>query len=209
MTRPFRTASSSWRTAALAAVAAAPLAAFAHADGAVHAHAGGFLAGFAHPFTGADHLGAMVAVGLWSALVARRTGGAELLRAPLAFAAMLLAGALLGLRGVALPGVEPMIAASLLVLGLLVAVRLRLPGAVGAAVVGVFAVFHGIAHGAELAAAGGGAALVLAGMLAATVLLHGAGLALGLALRHRTVWLPRTAGVAVAGLGVALLTRLA
>jgi urease subunit beta len=67
------------------------------------------------------------------------------------FAAMLLVGALVGLGGVQVPAVEPMIAASLLVIGLLVVTRLRLPGPVAAAVVGAFAVFHGVAHGYELA----------------------------------------------------------
>ncbi|KQM68609.1 HupE/UreJ family protein [Xylophilus sp. Leaf220] len=203
------------RTAAATAACAAPLAALAHLGADAGSHhggtaaggAGGFLAGFVHPFTGTDHLAAMVAVGLWSALVARQ-GGAELLRAPLAFAAMLLAGALLGLQGLALPAVEPMIATSLLALGLLVLTRMRLPGAVSAAVVGVFALFHGIAHGTELAGSAN-AALVLAGMLVATVLLHGAGIAAGWALRTRSAWLPRIAGAAVAGLGVVLLTRLA
>jgi urease accessory protein len=107
-----------------------PMAASAHtgADGGMH-H--GFVTGFMHPLTGADHLAAMVAVGLWSALAARR--GLDLLWAPLAFAGMLLVGASMGLAGVQLPAVEPMIAASLLVLGLLVATRIHLPAAGAAA----------------------------------------------------------------------------
>lgn len=181
-----------------------PLAASAHtgADGGVH-H--GFTTGFLHPLTGADHLAAMVAVGLWSALAARRAWP-DLLWAPLAFAGMLLVGALMGLAGVQLPAVEPMIAASLLVLGLLVATRIHLPAAAAAAVVGVFAVFHGVAHGQELAG-GQGAALVLAGMVAATVLLHLAGIGLGWALRHANAWLPRAAGVGVVALGATLLSQ--
>ncbi len=197
-------------------LAAAPHAVLAHvgADGAAHLHdrihadpLAQFVAGIVHPLTGADHLAAMLAVGLWSALAARR-GGAELLRAPLAFAAMLLAGALLGLRGVALPAVEPMIAASLLVLGLLVATRLRLPAAAGALAAGGFAVFHGVAHGTEMAG-DDRAAWMLAGMLAATLGLHAAGIAAGWALRRQSAWLPRIAGALVAGLGVALLARMA
>lgn len=195
-----------------ALLAAVPLAASAHlgADGAAHAHGdplAQFLAGVVHPLTGADHLAAMLAVGLWSALAARR-GGAELLRAPLAFAAMLLAGALLGLRGVALPAVEPMIAVSLLALGLLVATRLRLPAAASALAVGGFALFHGVAHGSEMAA-DDHAAWMLAGMLAATAGLHAAGIAAGWALRRRSAWLTRVAGALVAGLGATLLVRLA
>ncbi|MDM0032928.1 HupE/UreJ family protein [Variovorax sp. J22P271] len=183
-------------------LAALPLAASAHTgvDAGLH-H--GFLAGFMHPLTGADHLAAMVAVGLWSALTARRAWP-DLLWAPLGFATMLLAGALVGLSGVQLPAVEPMIAASLLVLGLLVVTQRRLPPLAAAALVGVFAVFHGVAHGQELAGESG-AALTLAGMLAATVLLHAAGIAAGWTLRHGHRWLPRIAGAAVALFGVALL----
>ena len=180
-----------------------PMAASAHtgADGGMH-H--GFVTGFMHPLTGADHLAAMVAVGLWSALAARR--GLDLLWAPLAFAGMLLVGALTGLAGVQLPAVEPMIAASLLVLGLLVATRIHLPAAGAAAVVGVFAIFHGVAHGHELAGEQG-AALTLAGMVGATVLLHLSGIAIGWALRHANAWLPRVAGAAVVALGATLLSQ--
>jgi urease accessory protein len=180
-----------------------PMAASAHtgADGGMH-H--GFVTGFMHPLTGADHLAAMVAVGLWSALAARR--GLDLLWAPLAFAGMLLVGASMGLAGVQLPAVEPMIAASLLVLGLLVATRIHLPAAGAAAVVGVFAIFHGVAHGHELAGEQG-AALTLAGMVGATVLLHLSGIAIGWALRHANAWLPRVAGAAVVALGATLLSQ--
>jgi urease accessory protein len=170
-----------------------------------HAHT--FLSGFIHPLTGLDHLAAMVAVGLWSALAARRAWP-DLLWAPLGFAAMLLVGAFLGLQGVQLPAVEPMIAASLLVIGLLVLTRWRVPGIAAAALVGMFALFHGLAHGYELA--GDTNALpVVAGMLAATLLLHAAGVAAGWALRHANVWVPRIAGAGVALFGLALLGRLA
>lgn len=192
---------------AAAALGALPLLASAHvgADGAAH-HDIGFAQGFLHPFTGMDHLAAMVAVGLWSALIAR--SARDVLWAPVGFAAMLLAGALVGLAGVQVPAVEPMIAASLLVIGLLVVTRLRLPGPVAAAVVGAFAVFHGVAHGYELSG-DHGAGLAIAGMVLATALLHAGGIALGWALRRRTVWLPRVAGAAVALFGAALLTQLA
>ncbi|WP_395350344.1 HupE/UreJ family protein [Variovorax sp. UC122_21] len=192
------------RTLALLAATLLPLAASAHTgvDGGLH-H--GLVAGFMHPLTGADHLAAMVAVGVWSALSARRAWP-DLLWAPLAFAGMLLAGALVGLAGLQLPAVEPMIAASLLVLGLLVAARVHLPAGVAMAVVGLFAVFHGVSHGHELAGEQD-AALTLAGMVGATVLLHAAGIALGWALRHANAWLPRIAGAAVVGLGATLLAQ--
>lgn len=192
---------------AAAALGALPLLASAHvgADGAAH-HDIGFTQGLLHPFTGMDHLAAMVAVGLWSALIARNAR--DVLWAPLGFAAMLLVGAGVGLAGVQVPAVEPMIAASLLVIGLLVVTRLRLPGPVAAAVVGVFAVFHGVAHGHELTG-DQGAGFAIAGMVLATALLHAGGIAIGWALRRRTVWLPRVAGAAVALFGAALLTQLA
>jgi urease accessory protein len=156
-------------------------------------------AGFLHPLSGADHLCAMIAVGLWSAMTARR-----IWVAPLCFAAVLLLGALLGLARLPLPAVEPMIAASLLVLGLLVAARARLPEGVGAAIAGVFALFHGHAHGYELPEAASAAAYI-AGFMAATLALHGAGIAAGVALRRAHAWLPRIAGLGVAAYGVALL----
>jgi urease accessory protein len=194
------------RPALLTVLLAVPAAAFAHvgADAGAHAHVVGFADGLAHPFTGLDHLAAMLAVGVWSALTARQPR--DMMAAPLAFAAMLLMGALAGLAGVGLPGVEPMIAASLLVLGLLLLARWRLPAPAAAALVGAFAVFHGLAHGAELAAGTGGAA-ALAGMVLATALLHGMGLALGWALRSRTTWGPRFAGAAVAVFGATLLAQ--
>jgi urease accessory protein len=119
-------------------------------------------------------------------------------------------GALLGLGGLNLPGIEPMIAASLLVLGLLVSTRTGLPTLAGGALVAVFALFHGLAHGAELA--GGHAAAALAGMVLSTAALHAAGIALGLPMRHRVShatagrWGPRVAGLGVAAFGASLLT---
>ena len=190
----------------LISAAAMPLATLAHTGADAGSHHG-FLTGFMHPLTGLDHLAAMLAVGLWSALVARRAWP-DLLWAPAGFAAMLLVGALAGQQGLEVPGVEPMIAASLLVMGLLVATRLRVPGPVAALLVGAFAAFHGLAHGYELAGEPG-AALTLAGMLSATVLLHGAGIGLGWALRHAPRWTPQVTGGAVALLGLSMLTRLA
>lgn len=193
---------------AACALSAGARAHISHEHGeAAHSHASAFLSGFLHPLTGLDHLAAMLAVGLWSALAARRAWP-DLLWAPLGFAVMLLTGALLGLQGVQLPAVEPMIAASLLVIGLLVLTRWRVPGIAAVALVGVFAVFHGLAHGYELA--GDANALpVVAGMLSATLLLHAAGVAAGWALRHANVWVPRLAGASVAIFGLALLGRLA
>ena len=171
------------------------------ADLADH-HALGLVNGLLHPFTGLDHLAAMLAVGFWSALSTRRVW-----LAPLAFANMLLVGALMGMSGIVLPALEPMVAATVLALGLLVATRAQFPGAVAAALAGGFAVFHGMAHGLEFSGASPVATLV--GMVAGTAVLHGLGLAAGLALRARSVWWPRLAGAALALWGGVLLAQLA
>jgi len=188
------------RRLALLLLAAAPAAAFAHTGDAGHTHdaAGALMAGLTHPFTGLDHLAAMVAVGVWSAMSARKVW-----LAPVVFAGTLLIGALLGMAGVTLPAVEPMIAVSLLVLGLLVATRTSLPPVAGGALVAAFALFHGAAHGNELA--GPSAAFALIGMVVATALLHALGIVLGLQLRQRHVWLSRAGGAIVALFGAALL----
>lgn len=187
------------------ASSALSISASAHIGAESHSH-NSLIDGFLHPLLGMDHLAAMVAVGLWSALAARRAGP-DLLWGPLGFAALLLVGAVLGLQGVAVPAVEPMIAASLLATGLLVVSRLRVPGIVAALGVGAFALFHGVAHGYELAG-DGQAWQTLAGMLLATVLLHCAGLAAGWMLRQRHVWLARAAGAGVAAFGGALLLQM-
>lgn len=196
------------RTLALgAALSLTAVTAFAHPGHEATTVAGSFYAGLLHPLTGADHLLAMASVGVWSALASH--GGqqpttAQLMRLPLAFVALMLAGAALGLSGFALPAVEPMIAASLLVIGLLVALRAQLPAAASMAIVGGFALFHGYAHGAELPAT----AQVLAyvgGFAAATVALHGFGIGAGLLLRRHAGWLARVAGAGVALYGVGLL----
>lgn len=187
-------------------VAGLPLLAQAHAGADLAAHHGSaFIAGFLHPFTGVDHLVAMLVVGVWSALTLR---GMRRWAAPASFAAMLLVGAVLGLMGLSLPGVEPMIAVSLLALGLLLTTRPALPAWAASLLAGGFAVFHGLAHGAELGTATSPAAAG-AGMLLATVVLHAGGLVIGALLAGRKAWLPRLAGAAVALFGIGLLLPLA
>ena len=131
--------------------------------------------GFAHPLGGLDHVLAMVAVGLFAA----HLGGRAFWLVPAAFMTMMAAGAGLGMAGLDLPLVETGIALSVMVLGLAVALRWTLPTGLAMALVGVFAVFHGHAHGAEVPENAGGLAFA-AGFLAATGLLHGAGLLIGL-----------------------------
>lgn len=145
-----------------------------HGPDAVAAQAA-LAAGFAHPFSGLDHLLAMVAVGLWAA----QQGGRALWAWPAAFVALMLAGGALGLAGFGLPAIEPVIGASIVVLGAFVALGARLPVVAGAALVGAFAVFHGNAHGLE--SPGYGAAAYATGFMLATACLHAAGLLAGLA----------------------------
>ena len=168
--------------------------------------AASFFAGFTHPLTGLDHLAAMLSVGLWGALTARRSGP-EMLWGPLAFAVMLWAGAVAGWMGVALPAVEPMVAASVLVLGLLVLARRHAQSLPAFLLIALFGIFHGAAHGYELA----GSPFMLAslaGMLSASLALHAVGLALGWALRRAPIWTVRLAGMAVVALGAGLLAPL-
>ena len=167
-----------------------PLVAASHTGGPAHGH--DFLSGFVHPLSGLDHLAAMLAVGLWSGLALRRAW-----QAPLAFVLLMLLGAVAARAGLELPLQEPMIAASVLCLGLLAALRLRLAPLLAAALVGGFAFFHGLAHGAEL-----DGDLALLGLLLATALLHGAGLLLGLALRRQLTL--AALGAPVLGGGIAL-----
>jgi urease accessory protein len=186
-------------TASLALLATAfSTAAFAHSGD--HSHLG-FAAGFAHPLTGLDHLLAMVAVGLW----ASQLGGRALWLLPLTFPVVMAAGAALGLSGVALPWVEIGITASVLVLGAAIALTYRPSLAVSLPLIGLFALLHGYAHGVELpaqtSALGYGA-----GFVAATLTLHLAGLAIGLAANRLPVrFAARTAGGAIAAVGAVLL----
>jgi urease accessory protein len=176
--------------------------ALAHTGLDAHQHVG-FLSGFLHPFTGLDHMAVMMAIGLWSALIAQKFGR-EMLWGPLGFANVLLLGAALGLRGVAIPGVEPMITASLVAAGFLILIRLPLRGVGAAMLAGLFALSHGLAHGYELGD-NANAFPVLAGLVSATLLLHTMGLGLGWSLRGTHVWVPRLLGGALATLGSALL----
>jgi urease accessory protein len=186
----------SFRLAAFAALALAPAAALAHTGALPHDH-GGFATGLLHPLSGADHLAAMVGVGLWAAVI----GGRALWAVPASFVALLVAGALIGAAGWALPAVEPMIGLSVAALGLAAAMRITVPAGAAAALVGLFAVFHGHAHGAEMPAAADGLAYGL-GFVAATAVLHGLGLVVGTRLGARV---PRIAGEAVAAFGLLLL----
>ncbi|MCO6184609.1 HupE/UreJ family protein [Rhizobium sp. L1K21] len=181
--------------AALAVVV--PTAAFAHPG-----HPGaGFGAGFMHPLSGADHLLAMIAVGFWAAML----GGRARLLVPAAFVSVMLSGAVFGIFGASIPMVEPTIAASVVVLGLLVAFDVKVPLAVASAVVAAAAFFHGFAHGAELPE-NSRALSYVGGFVAATILLHIVGLALGrLRMSNAGRMFGRMAGAITALAGFALL----
>lgn len=137
--------------------------------------ASGLANGFAHPFTGIDHVLAMIAVGI----LAANLGGRALWCVPLSFVGLMAAGGALGIAGVKLPGVEIGIALSLVVLGFAIAVRVRWPVAAAAALVGVFAVFHGHAHGTEMIETAPVAWYGI-GFVIATSALHLAGITMGL-----------------------------
>jgi urease accessory protein len=173
-------------------------AASAHVGLSTHLH--GFGDGFIHPLGGLDHIAAMLAVGLWSATL----GGAAMLALPAAFVGLLVAGALLGVDGTLLPAGGTVVTASVVALGLLIALNVRLPILPAAFVVGLFGLFHGDAHGLEMPVATSPLAYG-AGFVVATALLHAAGIVLGLGLR-RTLWnrAVRAAGAVVAALGFVL-----
>lgn len=160
----------------------------------------GLLAGLAHPFTGVDHLLAMVAVGLWAGLI----GGRARFAFPAAFLGMMIVAGFWGMSGASLAGVEIGIAVSVLVLGLAIALKARPPLLAGAAACAIFAIFHGHAHGAELPEAAGGLGYAL-GFVLATAALHGVGLASAQALTLRSPLAARLAGGGVALAGLVLL----
>lgn len=146
-----------------------------HAHIASGAH-GSLMSGLSHPFTGADHTLAMLTVGLWAALL----GGNAVWRVPLAFVGAMAVGYGAALAGASLPFIEPTILASVVVLGLLTAIAVRVPTSAGMAIVAFFALFHGFAHAGEAGAAG----LVdfAAGFAISTAVLHAIGAATGLGL---------------------------
>lgn len=157
----------------VSAFMAATAPALAHLDPGEH---GSFAAGVAHPLFGADHILAMVAVGLWAALL----GGRALWQVPAAFVTTMMVGFGAAVLGAPLPFVEPVILASVVVIGLAAAAALRMPAPGAMAMVAFFAFFHGHAHGGELGAAGAGSFMI--GFALATAFLHAAGVLLGLGL---------------------------
>jgi urease accessory protein len=168
--------------------------ALAHTGAGVTA---GVSAGLLHPLTGLDHLLIMAAIGIWAAIL----GGRTLWAVPTAFVAMMAVGAFLGALGPSLPFIEAGITFSVIAMGALIAFRINVPVAAGMAIAGGFALMHGQAHGAEMAAGANGVVYGL-GFCIATALLHAAGIGLGLTVKPSLL---RWTGAAVSAAGLALL----
>jgi urease accessory protein len=169
--------------------------------GTASAHTGshtvtGFVSGLAHPLLGLDHLLAMIAIGLWAA----QQGGRARWAVPAAFVGAMVLGGVLAMSGLPLPQVETGIAASVLVLGLLIATQRQWAVTAGMAIAAGFALFHGYAHGLEMPQAASPALYAL-GFVLATAFLHGVGIAGSLIGRHAM----QVAGAAIAASGLAML----
>ncbi|RUM23492.1 urease accessory protein [Rhizobium vallis] len=186
----------------LLALAVIALPAVASAHPAI-GEAAGFSHGFAHPISGLDHVLAMVMVGVF----AFQLGGRATWLVPATFVLVMALGGALGIAGINVPFVEIGIALSVVVLGAIVALNVKAPLAVALGIVGLFAVFHGHAHGTEMPENAAGAAYA-AGFMIATALLHAAGLALGYVIsragERQGVFVTRAAGgiATVAGVGI-------
>jgi urease accessory protein len=184
------------RITALAALLFAAAPAFAHEG---HQAMGtGFGAGALHPFLGLDHLLVMTVIGIWAAQLGGRARWAVLA----SFLLLMAVGAGLALGGFAPPGIEAGVAASLVVLGLLVAAAGRLPLPAAMVLAGSFALYHGAAHGSELPVLATPAAYAL-GFLASTASLHALGIGIGSWSARRSRTLARMAGLITAAAGLA------
>jgi urease accessory protein len=174
--------------------------------GVAHAHVGvgdtpGFMHGFAHPIGGIDHVLAMIAVGMFAAYL----GGRALWLVPATFVLAMAAGGALGIAGMPVPFVELGIAASVIVLGLAIALQWSVPTTAATALVGFFAIFHGHAHGVEMPADASGLAYAL-GFMLATAILHVVGLGIALAGHRASRIALQAGGGAMALAGAAILT---
>lgn len=173
--------------------------------GAAHAHsvgtAGGFLSGLWHPVLGFDHFLAMVSVGILSA----QMGGRAIWSVPTTFVLVMIFGAFLGMQGINLVQVEVGIAFSVVALGVALAAEKKLPTAIAMVAVGIFAVFHGHAHGAEMPVIVT-PALYAAGFVTGTALIHILGVLIGVVCdRFRQAEFLRFVGAGIAGIGIHLL----
>ena len=159
---------------------------------------GSFLAGLTHPVLGLDHFLAMVSVGILSAQI----GGRAIWTVPATFVAVMALGGLLGWIDIGLSATEVGIAFSVLALGTAIAADKRVPMVAAMSAVGVFAIFHGYAHGAEMPTVATPLTYAI-GFMVGTALLHIAGVLIGDISQHyeKGKILLRAAGVAIAGTG--------
>jgi urease accessory protein len=168
-----------------------------------HAHVGGlassFSTGLGHPLSGLDHMTVMVAVGLWAV----SKGCRAVLVWPAAFVGVMLIGGGLGMLGLPLPFVEPAILASVVALGLLVALAVDVPVSAGAVVIGLFALFHGHAHSTEVPASAGAFGYA-AGFVLSTALLHATGIIAAFGFGQKFRGLVRAGGAACVTIGAGL-----
>jgi urease accessory protein len=180
--------------------------AVAFAAAPAFAHPGHIDDGFLHPFTGLDHVFAMIGVGLWAALLAARKPSAIFLL-PLAFAVMMACGAAAGFAGMKLPIAEAGILVSVFLLGGLVLVAVHVPPPTAIGVVALFAIFHGYVHAVEAPTADTGGYML--GFLAATTLLLGIGAGLGWVVRRLVgdLGLQALGGLVLAGGAFVLATQ--
>ncbi len=198
MKKSFQTVSLFQRVLPLSLLFLLPSLAQAHPGMPGHTH--GFENGLLHPLTGLDHICAMVAVGLWAA----QRGGRALWLVPATFVSVMILGGVLGMGAAQIPFVEQGIAASVLVLGIFIAAAVRLPLAASMAIVALFALFHGYAHGAEMPATASGLNYGI-GFIAATASLHLCGIGLGVAAqRFASAQFIRYLGGAIAACGIYL-----
>jgi urease accessory protein len=168
--------------------------AYAHVEGG---QAAGFVTGLMHPWSGLDHVLAMIAVGLWGA----QLGNPALWVLPITFPMVMAMGAMMGLLGIPLPGIEIGIAVSAIILGAMVLGEVKPSLYIAATMVGVFAIFHGHAHGTELPPGQSGL-LYSMGFVIATGVLHGIGILIGLIHRWPAGKLVlRGAGAFIAAMG--------
>lgn len=184
-----------------AMVVLTPMVALAHTGAG---DTSGFVHGFGHPISGLDHILAMLMVGVF----AWQLGGRALWLVPITFVGIMAVGGTLGIANIEVPFVETGIAFSVVVLGAIVAIDVKAPATTAIGVVGLFAIFHGQAHGAEIPEDAGGVAYA-AGFMIATALLHLAGISagflMGKASEHYGVVVVRLAGGLATVAGAALL----
>jgi len=179
---------------------ALPLAAYAHTGHGDH----GYIDGFTHPFLGLDHLLAMLMVGVWSVL--HSNNARQVWLAPATFVVLLATGVILGQHGIVVQQLEPLVAASVLVLGVMLTSPFRVGLSAALTIIGGFALFHGMAHGGELEQG----STIMAGIVLGSAILHGIGMtAAHFVLKHRLTLTLRVGQlVALIGGGLVLSTVL-